>query len=100
MWATTKVGIRTSAAIAATVAANTHTGPDGSGEPAVAIVYYPEGCICWPDPTQALCLSHTMKGLDNNTGHVIAWLTGTERQLLGEPSESVNLAASPGLKVP
>jgi hypothetical protein len=44
----------------------------GCREPAVAIVHYPKGCICWPDPVQALCLSHAIKGLQNNEGRVIA----------------------------
>lgn len=30
----------------------------GCREPAAEIVYVPEGCICWPDPVQALCEQH------------------------------------------
>jgi hypothetical protein len=30
----------------------------GCKAPAAAIVYVPEGCICWRDPVQALCEQH------------------------------------------
>lgn len=30
----------------------------GCPSPAAAIVYAPGGCICWPDPVQALCEQH------------------------------------------
>ena len=32
---------------------------------AVAIVYAPEGCICFTDPVQALCEQHLLKLFDN-----------------------------------
>ena len=32
----------------------------GCKSPAAEIVYVPEGCICWPDPVQALCEQHLL----------------------------------------
>jgi dCTP deaminase len=32
----------------------------GCRAPAVGIFYVPEGCICWPDPVQALCAQHVV----------------------------------------
>lgn len=33
----------------------------GCADPVVAIVHVPEGCVCWPDPVQALCMAHLAK---------------------------------------
>lgn len=30
----------------------------GCDSPAIGIYHVPEGCICWPDPVQALCIQH------------------------------------------
>jgi hypothetical protein len=36
-----------------------HGGPEHHARsPVVAIVSVPEGCVCWPDPVQALCQHH------------------------------------------
>lgn len=36
-----------------------HGGPKHHARaPVVAIVHVPEGCVCWPDPIQALCRQH------------------------------------------
>lgn len=32
----------------------------GCASPAAEIVYVPAGCICWPDPVQALCEQHLL----------------------------------------
>lgn len=32
----------------------------------VAIVHAPQGCWCFPDPIQALCAQHVIKGMQNN----------------------------------
>lgn len=47
----------------------------------VAIVYAPEGCICWTDPVQALCAQHLAK--IESTGEVIVLVktTGVENKV-------------------
>jgi hypothetical protein len=30
-------------------------------EHVVGIFYIPDGCVCWPDPVQALCGQHAIK---------------------------------------
>ena len=29
--------------------------------PAWAVYHMPKGCVCWPDPVQALCHQHAIK---------------------------------------
>lgn len=40
----------------------------GCDDPVVAIVHVPEGCNCWDDPLQALCVHHLMKA--HSTGPI------------------------------
>lgn len=54
----------------------------GCASPAAAIVYYPQGCICWPDVLQALCGQHVVDGIQNNDGSVVAWLDPAARAVL------------------
>lgn len=37
-------------------------------EELLTLVYYPDGCFCFPDSEQWLCPQHTIKGLQNNQG--------------------------------
>lgn len=30
----------------------------GCRSPAAEVIYVPNGCLCWPDPVQALCEQH------------------------------------------
>lgn len=34
--------------------------------PVVGLYHAPEGCWCFPDPIQALCAQHAIKGIQNN----------------------------------
>lgn len=52
----------------------------GCRDAAVAIVHYQHGCHCWPDPVQALCAQHLVKGLQNNEGRVVARLGRGDRE--------------------
>jgi hypothetical protein len=33
----------------------------GCKSPAIGLYYIPLGCLCWPDPVQALCAQHAEK---------------------------------------
>jgi hypothetical protein len=41
----------------------------GDHAPAVGIYWVPKGCICWPDPVQALCMQHFLTA--ESTGDII-----------------------------
>lgn len=41
-------------------------GCDPQRHPVVGIYHAPQGCICWDDPVQALCIAHAVKGQQNN----------------------------------
>ena len=41
----------------------------GCKSPSIGIYYVPEGCICWPDPVQALCAQHFINA--ESEGHII-----------------------------
>ncbi len=30
-------------------------------DPPIGIYHTPEGCVCWPDPVQALCIHHAVR---------------------------------------
>jgi hypothetical protein len=32
----------------------------GCSSPVFGVYHLPEGCVCWPDPVQALCLQHSI----------------------------------------
>ena len=34
----------------------------------LTLVYYPDGCWCFPDKYQWLCPQHAIKGMQNNEG--------------------------------
>jgi hypothetical protein len=38
----------------------------GCSSPVVGIYHAPNGCLCFPDPVQALCGQHAIKGMQNN----------------------------------
>jgi len=38
----------------------------GCDHPVVGLYHAPDGCICFPDPVQALCNQHAVKGMQNN----------------------------------
>jgi hypothetical protein len=38
----------------------------GCDHPVAGLYFAPFGCICFPDPVQALCSQHAVKGLQNN----------------------------------
>lgn len=48
------------------------------GEPAVAIWSTPNGCVCWPDPVQALCWQHGEKMQSEGPAHMICRLVEIE----------------------
>jgi hypothetical protein len=43
----------------------------GCKDPVVAVVYMPEGCLCWRDPVQALCLHHLHRAQTNGPSTVL-----------------------------
>jgi hypothetical protein len=36
---------------------------------AVGIFWVPQGCVCWPDPVQALCQQHAIRA--QSTGPIV-----------------------------
>ena len=50
----------------------------GCRSPAVGIYYMPRGCICWPDPIQALCMQHFVTA--ESVGPVTLILDLTEKK--------------------
>ena len=41
-------------------------GCDPARNPVAGLYHAPDGCICYPDPVQALCAAHAIKGQQNN----------------------------------
>lgn len=42
----------------------------------VGLFFMPKGCVCWPDPVQALCRQHLIKAESTGSIEVIAWRWG------------------------
>lgn len=43
----------------------------GCKSPVAGLYHAPDGCICWPDKVQALCIQHAQKGLQNTNMETI-----------------------------
>ena len=43
----------------------------GDSNPVAGLYHAPEGCICFPDPVQALCSQHAVKCMQNNAMYLI-----------------------------
>lgn len=45
----------------------------GCDEPIYGVFHIPSGCVCWPDPVQALCWQHTEKAQSNGAITALVW---------------------------
>lgn len=43
----------------------------GCAHPVVGLYRAPDGCLCFPDPVQALCGQHAIKGIQNNEMYLL-----------------------------
>jgi hypothetical protein len=48
----------------------------GCKSPVVGVFHTPQGCVCWPDPIQALCAQHANEA--QSTGPIVCVLDFTE----------------------